>query len=63
MADILKSNKDFSRLMKQLFVKYGCYSSVPPEMQLFLLVTTTAYICKTKNQNKEQITQFLNTPI
>jgi hypothetical protein len=63
LADLLKANREFHRLMKLLFIKYGVFSQVPPEMQLTLLVATTAYICKSKNTNKEQINNFLNMPV
>ena len=63
LSDILKSNKEFHRLTKMLFIKYNCFSQVPPELQLVLLVAVSAHICRTKNQNKENINHFLNQPV
>jgi hypothetical protein len=62
-ADLLKSNKQFHSLCKQLYIKYKVFSSVPPEYQLLMLVATTAYICKAKNQNKGSIEAYLNQPL
>lgn len=62
-ADLLKSNKEFHRLCKMLFIKYGCFSKVPPEMQLLMLVSTTGYMCIQKNKNKASINEYLNSTI
>lgn len=62
-ADLLKSNKQFNTLAKQLFIKYNVFSSVPAEYQMILLVSTTAYICTNKNKNKHQIDAYLNEVI
>jgi hypothetical protein len=63
MVDILKSNKQFHSLAKQLFIKYGMYSNVPPEYQMVLLVATTAYVCRCKNLKKAEMEMYLNEPI
>lgn len=62
-SDLLKSNKQFHSLCKQLYVKYKVFSKVPPEYQLLMLVSTTAYICNHKNRNKESLESYLNEPI
>jgi hypothetical protein len=62
-ADLLKSNKQFHSLCKQLFIKYNVFSNVPAEYQLLLLVSTTAYICTNKNKNKDRINDYLNETI
>ena len=62
-ADLLKSNKQFHTLIKQMYVKYKVFDKVPPEFSLVILVATTAYICKGKNAKKKEIEQFLNEPI
>jgi len=62
-ADLLKSNKQFHSLCKQCYVKYKIFSAVPPEMQLLMLVATTAYISNHKNRNKGNIESFLNREI
>ena len=62
-ADLLKQNKEFHKLCKTLFIKYNVFSSVPPEFQLMLLVSTTAFMCSNKNKQKGQINDFLNTPV
>jgi hypothetical protein len=62
-SDLLKSNKQFHSLCKQLYVKYKVFSKVPAEYQLLMLVSTTAYICNHKNRNKESLESYLNQPI
>ena len=63
MCDLLKSNIQFHNLCKQLFIKYGVFRSVPPEYQLVLIISTTAYICSNKNKRKSEIESYLNEPI
>ena len=62
-ADMLKANPQFNNLLKQLYVKYNVFSKIPPEIQMVLLVSTTAYICIYKNINKASLTNYLNTPM
>ena len=62
-ADMLKANPQFNALMKQLYVKYNVFSKIPVEFQLLLLVSTTAYICSSKNKNKHQLEEYLNAPL
>ena len=62
-ADMLKANPQFNALMKQLYVKYNVFSKIPVEFQLLLLVSTTAYICSSKNKNKHELEQYLNAPL
>jgi len=63
LADLLKNNKQFHNLSKQLFLKYSLFGSTPPEYQMLLLVATTAYIAKQKNLKRTEIEAFLNEPI
>jgi hypothetical protein len=63
LTDLLKGNKQFNTLMKQLYIKYKVFSQVPIEYQAILLVSTTAYICLMKNKKKKELEQFLNQPI
>ena len=63
LADLLKANKQFHQLSKQLFIKYGVFKAVPPEFQLLMLVSTTAYICNCKNKRKGELESYLNQPI
>ena len=62
-ADLLKANKQFHTLTKQMYIKYKVFNNVPPEYSLAVLVATTAYICKNKNTKKKEIESFLNQPI
>ena len=62
-AEMLKANPQFNSLMKQLFVKYNVFHKIPCEFQLLLLVTTTAYICSSKNKNKAHLEAYLQEPI
>ena len=63
LADMLRSNKQFNSLLKQLFIRYGSYQAIPPEYQLMLLVATSSWICCQKNRNKNQINSYLNEQI
>ena len=63
MADLLKTNPQFNNLCKQLFIKYGIFRSVPPEYQLILIISTTAYICSNKNKRNTEMELYLNEPI
>ena len=64
-ADLLKSNKQFHSLCKQLFIKYNVFSAVPAEYQLLMLVSTTAFVCANKNKpgKLDAINAFLNEPV
>ena len=62
-ADMLKNNKEFHKLCKILFIKYGAFSKFPPEFQLMFIVSTTAYMCRNKNLERGAINDILNTPI
>jgi hypothetical protein len=50
-ADMLKTNPEFHNLTKQMYIKYKVFSKVPPEMQLLMLISTTAWIAKVKNSS------------
>jgi hypothetical protein len=63
LAELLKANKQFHQLCKQLYIKYNVFSNVPPEYQMLMLVSTTAYICKCKNQKKGDIEAYLNEQV
>ena len=62
-AYLLKSNKQFHSLTKQLYIKYKVFSAIPCEFQLLMLVATSAYICKAKNNNRGNLEAYLNQPI
>jgi hypothetical protein len=62
-ADMLKSNPEFNKLCRLLFIKYNVFIKVPPEFQLILLVSTTAYMCSNKNRGKGALNDYLNTPL
>lgn len=62
MSEMLKANKEFHTVCKQLYIKYGVFSSVPPEHKLFMIVFTTAYVARAKNAKKADIEKFLNEP-
>ena len=46
--------------MKKLYLKYGCFEKMPTEYQLFMIVSTTAYICRNKNANENELESYLN---
>ena len=62
-AEMLKTNKQFHTLTKQMYIKYKVFDKVPPEWQLTILIATTAWMCKTKNAKKKEIENFLNQPL
>jgi hypothetical protein len=62
-AEMLKTNKQFHTLTKQMYIKYKVFDKVPPEWQLTILIATTAWVCKTKNAKKKEIENFLNQPL
>ena len=63
LSDLLKGNKEFHNLCKQLYLKYGVFNKIPPEYQLCILVSTSAYICINKNKNKDSLEAYLNEPV
>jgi len=63
LSDMLKSNKQFHQLCKKLYLKYGCFEMVPPEYQMVLLISTTAYVCRNKNANKDSLEAYLNESV
>ena len=60
MSVILHQNKEFCKLLKVVFCKYNTFSKIPPEIQLVLILGTTAMICINKNKSKHQLNQFLD---
>ena len=64
LCETLRGNKEFHRLARQCFLKWNCYQSMPCEMQMLFLISTTAWIVKTKNAARADIqTNFLNQPV
>ena len=63
LSDILKSNKQFNSLAKQMLLKYGCYSNVGPEYQVLLIIISSVYVIVNKNNNRESINNYLNEKI
>ena len=63
LTDLLKANPHFRSLCQQLCVKYGVFNKVSPEYQMLFMVITTAWICRSKNMNKDKMNEFLNQPI
>ena len=46
-----------------MYLKYNVFNKIPPEYQLTILVSTSAYICINKNKNKDSLEQYLNEPV
>ena len=63
LSEILKSNPQFHKLTKTLYIKYNTFAEIPPECQLTLIIATSSFICMQKNRQKEKINSFLNEPI
>jgi hypothetical protein len=62
LSDILRNNKQFHSLCKQLYIKYNTFAHVDPEYQMLFLVATSAYICRQKNIGRAQMDAYLNEP-
>ena len=63
LTDLLKSNKQFNSLSKQIFLKYNCYSNVSPEYQILLIIVSSVYITVNKNNNRSSVESYLNEKI
>ena len=63
LSDMLKDNPQFNSLCKQLYIKYKVFSKVPPEMQMLMLVTTSAYVCAEKNRQLESREKLLGKTV
>ena len=63
LSNLLKSNKQFNSLTKQMLLKYGCYSNVAPEYQILLIIVSSVYITVNKNNNRSSIENYLNEKI
>ena len=62
-AEVLKTNKQFNMLVKQLYIKYSVFTAIPPEYSILMLVATTSYFCIGKNKRKGELELYLNKPI
>ena len=63
LSMLLKSNKKFNKLCKQLQLKYNLFVNVPIEIQLILIISTTSVLCMNKNKNKAELTKYLEEEI
>lgn len=63
LSVLLKSNKKFNTLCKQLQLKYNLFVNVPPEIQLILIISTTSVLCMNKNKHKAELNSYLDQPI
>ena len=63
LANALKQNPQFTILCKQLYLKYKVFSAVPPELQLGMLIISTAYVVMEKNKNDAKNEETLNKQI
>ena len=63
LSMLLRESPQFSKLCKQLYVKYKVFGAVPPEAQLGLLVITSAWVCLEKNKKGAQNQSTLNSTI
>lgn len=62
LADVLKMNPNFSSLCRQCFIKYGCYTATPPEFQLLIITSTSAWLVLQKNKNRKSMEELLAQP-
>ena len=63
LSMLLKSNKKFNKLCKQLQLKYNLFVNVPIEIQLVLIISTTSVLCMNKNKNKASLDKYLDEEI
>lgn len=66
LSVMLKTNKKFNKLCKQLQLKYNLFVNVPIEIQMVLIISTTSMLCMNKNKNKKSLDNYLDeqyTPI
>jgi hypothetical protein len=60
LADALKENPEFSKLVKLLFIKYQSFAQTPPEYRLIFIVLVNAVICTRMNKSKKVAVQTKN---
>ena len=63
LSEILKNNPQFNTLVKQLYLKYGVFSKMPPESQLLFIVITSAYVCRNVNMKRGEMNNYLDQKI
>ena len=63
LSMLLKTNKKFNKLCKQLQLKYNLFVNVPIEIQLVLIISTTSMLCMNKNKNKASLDKYLDEEI
>lgn len=54
LADELRKNLEFQKIMRLLNLKYGNFSSIPPELQLLFVVGSVAYGVRMANMQRTQ---------
>jgi hypothetical protein len=62
-SQALRANPEFFKLCKLCWVKYRVFSAVPPELQLLMVVMSTAMVCRQQNVKKREISNILNQPL
>ena len=55
ITEALRNNQQFNELMKILSVKYGVFSNTPPEIQLSIIVISTAYLTIMNNRRERDL--------
>ena len=63
LSVLLKQNKEFIKLCKILSIKYSVFSNVPPEIQMILIISCTAFLCIDKNSNSKHLEYYLNESV
>jgi hypothetical protein len=57
---VLKNSSQFNSLLKQLYLKYNTFSQVPIEMQIIMIISTSALLMTQKNKQKKHLDGYLN---
>ena len=63
LSKMLRESPQFSKLCKQLYVKYKVFGSVPPEAQMGLLIMSSTWVCLEKNKKESHNQSTLNSTI
>lgn len=63
LSEMLRENNQFNLLIKQLYLKYKVFAKMPVEIQLMMVVGTSAWICIEKNKKELADEKFVNKTV
>lgn len=59
----LKKNPQFNDLLKIMYLRYNTFSNIPAEVQLIMIVSTTALMTIQANKGKTTMSSYLDEPL